>query len=235
MLKVIDSSFLQFCLNDKKAQKYLLGGFECLVKLYQSQLLPRVAVILKDLYDADLLEEDVILAWAEKVCISQFYIQLRLIEHLIRSSSLNYELWLIFLCFKVSKKYVSKELAKEIHAKAAPFVKWLKEAEEESEGSEAEEEDDDENVEVISSPIHLFLPVWNFWISSIYLWADWTKVPLSSYSCIILSLSLEELVVSQALAISQECSVAVLLTLEPMEACFHHGKKRNLSCSAIYI
>ncbi len=41
---------------------------------------------------------------------------------------------------KVSKKYVSKELAKEIHAKAAPFVKWLKEAEEESEGSEEEEE-----------------------------------------------------------------------------------------------
>lgn len=45
---------------------------------------------------------------------------------------------------KVSKKYVSKELAKEIHVKAAPFVKWLKEAEEESEGSEEE----DENVEV---------------------------------------------------------------------------------------
>lgn len=64
-------------------------------------------------------------------------------------------------CFKVSKKYVSKELAKEIHAKAAPFVKWLKEAEEESEGSEAEEEQDDENVEVISPS--------NSWISSIYL------------------------------------------------------------------
>lgn len=87
VLKVTDSPFLQFCLNDKKAQKYLLGGFECLVKLFQSQLLPRVAVILKDFYDADLLEEDVILAWAEKVCISQFYIQLRLIEHFIRSGS----------------------------------------------------------------------------------------------------------------------------------------------------
>ena len=49
---------------------------------------------------------------------------------------------------QVSKKYVSKELAKEIHAKAAPFVKWLKEAEEESEGSEEEEEEEDENVEV---------------------------------------------------------------------------------------
>uniref|UniRef100_A0A3P8S119 Eukaryotic translation initiation factor 5 n=1 Tax=Amphiprion percula TaxID=161767 RepID=A0A3P8S119_AMPPE len=110
-------NFVKFCHNNKKAQKYLMGGFECVVKLHQVQLLPRVPIILKDLYDADLLEEDVIFAWAEKV----------------------------------SKKYVSKELAKEIHAKAAPFVKWLKEAEEESEGSEEEEEEDDENVEVVYS------------------------------------------------------------------------------------
>ncbi|KAJ8274850.1 hypothetical protein COCON_G00094750 [Conger conger] len=116
-IKKYKRHFLRFCHNNKKAQKYLLGGFECLVKLHQAQLLPRVAVVLKDLYDADLLEEDVILSWAEKV----------------------------------SKKYVSKELAKEMHAKAAPFVKWLKEAEEESEGSE-EEEEDDENVEVVYSP-----------------------------------------------------------------------------------
>ncbi|RVE66347.1 hypothetical protein OJAV_G00106310 [Oryzias javanicus] len=116
-IKKYKRHFLRFCHNNKKAQKYLMGGFECVVKLHQVQLLPRVAVILKDLYDADLLEEDVILSWAEKV----------------------------------SKKYVSKELAKEIHAKAAPFVKWLKEAEEESEGSEEEEEEDDENVEVVYS------------------------------------------------------------------------------------
>uniref|UniRef100_A0A8C8IGX3 Eukaryotic translation initiation factor 5 n=1 Tax=Oncorhynchus tshawytscha TaxID=74940 RepID=A0A8C8IGX3_ONCTS len=51
---------------------------------------------------------------------------------------------------RVSKKYVSKELAKEIHAKAVPFVKWLKEAEEESEGSGADEGEDD-NVEVVYS------------------------------------------------------------------------------------
>ncbi|XP_051511944.1 eukaryotic translation initiation factor 5-like [Myxocyprinus asiaticus] len=115
-IKKYKRHFLRFCHNNKKAQKYLLGGFECLVKLHQSQLLPRVSVILKDLYDADLVEEDVILAWAEKV----------------------------------SKKYVSKELAKEIHAKAEPFIKWLKEAEEESEGSE-EEEDEKDNVEVVYS------------------------------------------------------------------------------------
>ncbi|XP_056327591.1 eukaryotic translation initiation factor 5-like isoform X2 [Danio aesculapii] len=116
-IKKYKRHFLQFCHNDKKAQKYLLSGFECLMKLHQSQLLPQVPIILKELYDADLLEEDVILTWAKKV----------------------------------SKKYVSKELAMEIHAKAAPFVKWLKEAEEESEGSEVEEERDDENVEVVYS------------------------------------------------------------------------------------
>lgn len=66
---LLSAVFLQFCHNNKKAQKYLLGGFECLVKLHQSQLLPRVPIILKDLYDADLVEEDVILAWAEKVCV----------------------------------------------------------------------------------------------------------------------------------------------------------------------
>ncbi len=38
------------------------------MKLHQVQLLARVPIILKDLYDADLLEEDVILSWAEKVC-----------------------------------------------------------------------------------------------------------------------------------------------------------------------
>lgn len=43
---------------------------------------------------------------------------------------------------KVSKKYVSKETASEIHAKAQPFLKWLQEAEVE-ETTEEEEEDGD--------------------------------------------------------------------------------------------
>lgn len=42
---------------------------------------------------------------------------------------------------KVSKKYVSKDIAAQIHEKATPFIKWLQEAEEESEDSE--ESDDD--------------------------------------------------------------------------------------------
>jgi len=41
---------------------------------------------------------------------------------------------------KSSKKRLGKELAAALHAKAAPFIKWLKEAEEESDSEESEEE-----------------------------------------------------------------------------------------------
>lgn len=43
---------------------------------------------------------------------------------------------------KPSRKYVSKELSADILAKAAPFITWLKEAEEETEDS------DDSDVEI---------------------------------------------------------------------------------------
>lgn len=45
---------------------------------------------------------------------------------------------------KISKKYVSKEVATEIHDKAKPFVQWLQEAEEEESDSE---EDSDLEIE----------------------------------------------------------------------------------------
>lgn len=51
-------------------------------------------------------------------------------------------LFLLPVLLQVSKKYVPKEVSQEIHDKAAPFVKWLKEADEES--SESEEESDDD-------------------------------------------------------------------------------------------
>lgn len=43
---------------------------------------------------------------------------------------------------KGSKKYVSKETSQEIHAKAAVFIKWLQEAEEEESTEEEDAEDD---------------------------------------------------------------------------------------------
>jgi len=44
---------------------------------------------------------------------------------------------------KVSKKYVKKDISEQIHAKAKPFIDWLRTADEES------DEDDDEEVEVV--------------------------------------------------------------------------------------
>ena len=44
---------------------------------------------------------------------------------------------------KGNRKIVGKELADEIRSRAAPFLKWLREAEEEDSSSESEEDEDD--------------------------------------------------------------------------------------------
>ncbi|KAJ8949820.1 hypothetical protein NQ318_000518 [Aromia moschata] len=100
--------FLRFTLNDKKAQRYLMGGLEQVIALHRDKLMSKVPGLLKVFYDMDILGEACIFEWADKV----------------------------------SKKYVSKELSQEIHDKAAPFIKWLKEAD--TEESESEEESDDD-------------------------------------------------------------------------------------------
>lgn len=58
---------VQFVVGNRKAQKYVLIGFEKLVETYYEQLLPKAAHILKTLYDSDILEEESILEWADKV------------------------------------------------------------------------------------------------------------------------------------------------------------------------
>jgi translation initiation factor 5 len=57
--------FLPFLTSDK-SQKSLLGGVERLVAEIHPELLPRVALILKAIYECDLAPEEVFLAWAEK-------------------------------------------------------------------------------------------------------------------------------------------------------------------------
>nr|CAG4642498.1 EOG090X05QT [Evadne anonyx] len=107
-IKTHRALLLRFTHDNKKAQKSLLGGIECVIQLHQDTLLPKVAHILKAFYDKEILEEEVIIEWGSKP----------------------------------SRKYVSKELSADILAKAAPFITWLKEAEEESEDS------DDSDVEI---------------------------------------------------------------------------------------
>jgi len=105
-VKTYRNVFLRLCVENKKAQKSLLGGFEKMVEIHQAKLLPKVAHIVKDFYDLDIIDEEVLIEWGGHP----------------------------------SKKYVPKELSKQIHEKASPVIKWLQEADEES--SEEEEEDE---------------------------------------------------------------------------------------------
>lgn len=57
---------LRFTLNDKKAQRYLLGGIEQVIHKHNEELLSKSAHIIKSLYDSDICEEEALLAWGEK-------------------------------------------------------------------------------------------------------------------------------------------------------------------------
>jgi len=110
-IKKYRNLLLRFTHENKKSQKYLLGGLEQLIgNVHHDILVPKVAHVLKLLYDLDVLEEEVLLEWGSKI----------------------------------SKKYVDKVVAKEIHDKAQPFIKWLQEAESES----SEEDEDDSDIEI---------------------------------------------------------------------------------------
>ena len=76
------------------------------IESYEATLLPKVHLIFNELYEEDILDEEIIIEWAKKV----------------------------------SKKNVSEDLAQKIHDKAAPFVKWLQEAEEETSDSDTDVE-----------------------------------------------------------------------------------------------
>ncbi|KAL7633842.1 UNVERIFIED_CONTAM: hypothetical protein RMT77_015798 [Armadillidium vulgare] len=58
--------FLLFTHENPKSQKYLLGAIEKLIELNSDQLLPKVSTILKTLYDADIVDEEVFLEWSKK-------------------------------------------------------------------------------------------------------------------------------------------------------------------------
>ena len=92
----------RFTGENLKGQKYLIGGIEKTIESYEATLLPKVHLIFNELYEEDILDEEIIMGWAKKV----------------------------------SKKNVSKELAQKIHDKTAPFIKWLREAEEETSESD---------------------------------------------------------------------------------------------------
>lgn len=58
---------LRFTHEDKKAQKYLIGGIEQVVAMHKDTLMVKVPILLKSFYDLDILSEGVIIEWADKV------------------------------------------------------------------------------------------------------------------------------------------------------------------------
>lgn len=58
---------LRFTHEDKKAQKYLIGGIEQVVAMHKDTLMIKVPILLKSFYDLDILSEGVIIEWADKV------------------------------------------------------------------------------------------------------------------------------------------------------------------------
>ena len=70
-IKKFKRVFMRFCHENTKAQKYFMGGFEKTVELFREKLLSKVPVILKVLYDEDIIDEESILDWAKKVRIGR--------------------------------------------------------------------------------------------------------------------------------------------------------------------
>lgn len=94
------ANLLEKFVTDEKCQKAVLGGIERLVGMdYKEALLKKVPKILMEIYDLDIIEDEVFLKWGEKP----------------------------------SKRYVERDVSKEIKKAAAPFLEWLENAEEESE------------------------------------------------------------------------------------------------------
>lgn len=59
--------FLRFTLEEKKAQRYLMGGLEQIIALHRDQLMNKVPGLLKVFYDMDILGEAAIIDWSDKV------------------------------------------------------------------------------------------------------------------------------------------------------------------------
>lgn len=59
--------FLRFTHNDKKAQRYLIGGLEQVIALHRDALMSKVPGLLKVFYDLDILNESCMIDWADKV------------------------------------------------------------------------------------------------------------------------------------------------------------------------
>lgn len=75
--------FLRFTVDDKKAQRYLMGGLEQVIALHRDKLMNKVPGLLKVFYDMDILGEAAIIDWSDKVNLYLFC-KLALMSYLSR-------------------------------------------------------------------------------------------------------------------------------------------------------
>jgi translation initiation factor 5 len=102
---------LQHSVSD---QRHTIGAFELLCAVRAPALTAFFPVMLKFLYDADILEEEAIVAWAEQGHNSEY-----------------------------TAPAVSAAAVEDLIAKAKPFLTWLQEADVESGASDDDDDDDD--------------------------------------------------------------------------------------------
>eukprot|EP00604_Paraphysomonas_vestita_P000708 CAMPEP_0174825160 /NCGR_PEP_ID=MMETSP1107-20130205/42498_1 /TAXON_ID=36770 /ORGANISM="Paraphysomonas vestita, Strain GFlagA" /LENGTH=291 /DNA_ID=CAMNT_0016056529 /DNA_START=1347 /DNA_END=2222 /DNA_ORIENTATION=+ len=114
--------FLQLLINNKNKhqQRQLLAGTEWLIGIKFPALLPRYSILLKQLYDEDIVEEDVLLEWYYDDNKNEYSMNEGLYTNNDR----------IFENLKESAKL---------------FIKWLEEADEEGEDEDDEEEEGEED------------------------------------------------------------------------------------------
>ncbi|CAM9394350.1 unnamed protein product [Choristocarpus tenellus] len=98
--------------NRVEDQRHIVGAFELLCQVQRPSLKGFFPVILKHLYDADIVEEEALLMWAGEGERSEY-----------------------------TPASLSDKQVKELKEKAEPFITWLEEADEEEEDDDDDDED----------------------------------------------------------------------------------------------
>ncbi|CAG0883970.1 unnamed protein product [Cyprideis torosa] len=65
-LKQHNKVFLRATIGNDRAQRYLMRGVEMVIAAHRETLIPKVPHVLKQLYDQDIVEEDVFTEWGKK-------------------------------------------------------------------------------------------------------------------------------------------------------------------------
>ena len=95
-------------------QRHLIGGFEWLCGTKYPTLIMQFPIVLKHLFDEDLVEDEVFFSWS---------------EDLIRNE------------YSAEHSMMCLDTLEQLRNYSAPFIKWLEEAESDSEEDDEEEEE----------------------------------------------------------------------------------------------